>query len=166
MDFSTAYDVIWEKANYSFLIISFAFCFIGLTMIYFTIKKRRLQNLYNINFNIGLGFISFSIIGIFIVIFFQLGPLYKAKKMVANKEYNIVEGTVENYQPMPYEGHANEKFDVAGVHFEFSDYDINIGYHNSASHGGVIIAGRYVRIIYSTLMAKLTILKLETLRNK
>ncbi len=166
MDFSTAYDVTWEKANYSFLIIALAFCFIGIAMISFTCKKRSLQNLYNIIFNIGLGFISFSIIGIFVVIFFQLGPLYKAKKLVANKEYKIVEGTVDNYQPMPYEGHANEKFDVAGVHFEFSDYDINVGYHNSAAHGGVIKAGRYVRITYSTVSAKLTILKLEIQKGK
>jgi hypothetical protein len=163
MDFSTAYDVAWEKENYSFLIIALAFCFIGLSLIYFTYKKRSLQNII---FNIGLGFISFSLIGIFVVIFFQLGPLYKAKKLVANREYKIVEGTVDNYQPMPYEGHANEKFDVAGIHFEFSDYDINVGYHNSASHGGVIKAGRYVRITYSTVSAKLTILKLEIQNGK
>ena len=32
----------------------------------------------------------------------------------------IVEGYVENFEPMPYEGHAQESFDIEGVHFEYS----------------------------------------------
>lgn len=66
-----------------------------------------------------------------------------------NGNYKTVEGTVENYIPMPEEGHKQESFDVGGVHFEFSDYSLTIqGYHNAASHGGAIRPNLHVRIKY------------------
>jgi len=62
-------------------------------------------------------------------------------------EYQIAEGIVENFDPIPEEGHKHESFDVAGQHFEYSDFDLSRGgFNNAASHGGPIRAGLYVRI--------------------
>ena len=64
-------------------------------------------------------------------------------------DYEIVEGYVENFDPMPYEGHADESFEINGIYFSYSDYEIQQGYHNAKSHGGVISGdGQYLRIGY------------------
>ena len=55
-----------------------------------------------------------------------------------NDDYEIVEGYVENFIPMPYEGHSYESFEINGVRFSYSDYNIGFGYNNTKSHGGVI----------------------------
>lgn len=59
-----------------------------------------------------------------------------------------VEGTVENFVPMPFAGHATEHFDVAGHRFEYSDFVVTNGFNTAASHGGPIRAGILVRIGY------------------
>jgi len=62
--------------------------------------------------------------------------------------YSIVEGRVINFVPMPYEGHADESFSVGSQRFTYSDYEVTSGFHNSASHGGPIREGLYVRVTY------------------
>ena len=57
-------------------------------------------------------------------------------------DYQIVEGYVENFHPMPYAGHSNESFEICGVCFFYSDFVIQQGYHNAKSHGGVITGDR------------------------
>jgi len=64
-------------------------------------------------------------------------------------EYEIVEGYVENFDPMPYSGHAVESFEINGIYFSYSDYTARQGYHNAKSHGGVISGnGQYLKIGY------------------
>jgi hypothetical protein len=64
-------------------------------------------------------------------------------------EYETVEGYVKNFEPMPYAGHAKESFEINGVSFSYSDYEIQQGYHNAKSHGGVIKGdGQYLKIGY------------------
>ena len=64
-------------------------------------------------------------------------------------DYEIVEGYVENFDPMPPEGHKTESFDINGVHFSYTDYRVMTGYHNAKSMGGVITGnGQYLKIGY------------------
>ena len=66
-----------------------------------------------------------------------------------NGEYIIVEGYVQDFVPMPYEGHSEESFEIEGVSFSYSDYYIQSGYNNSKSHGGVIEGnGQHLKIGY------------------
>jgi hypothetical protein len=58
----------------------------------------------------------------------------------------VVEGLVEQFDPMPYEGHKDESFVVAGHRFHYSDYEVSAGFNQSASHGGPIREGSHVRI--------------------
>jgi hypothetical protein len=61
----------------------------------------------------------------------------------------VVEGYVENFDPMPYEGHGDESFEINGVTFSYSDYSIQPGYTNSKSHGGVIAGdGQHLKVGY------------------
>jgi hypothetical protein len=71
--------------------------------------------------------------------------------------YSIVEGTVTDFQPMPYEGHQEECFTVQTERFCYSDYILSPGFRNTASHGGPIRSGLPVRIAYSDS----TILRLD-----
>ena len=62
--------------------------------------------------------------------------------------YSTVEGIVEDFKPMPYEGHQDECFRVKNETFCYSDFDVQPGFHQSASHGGPIREGLPVRIAY------------------
>lgn len=86
---------------------------------------------------------------------------YKSITAFGSGKYKIVEGRVTDFVPMPYEGHADERFRVNGVPFSYSDYSITCGFNNSASHGGPISEGLYVRISYVGNI----ILKLEIAKN-
>lgn len=60
-----------------------------------------------------------------------------------------VEGYVENFYPMPYTGHDTEHFEIDGVYFEYTDFEITGGYNKSASHGGVVTEnGQHLKIKY------------------
>ena len=59
-----------------------------------------------------------------------------------------IEGVVDNFNPMPYEGHQLETFEVEGVKFGYSDFVLNGGFNNTASHGGPISDGLRVKICY------------------
>jgi hypothetical protein len=63
-------------------------------------------------------------------------------------QYSLVEGTVTDLHPMPYEGHDEECFTVETKRFCYSDYVVTPGFHNAASHGGPIRVGVHVRIAY------------------
>ena len=64
-------------------------------------------------------------------------------------DYEIIEGYVQNFIPMPYEGHSDESFEINGVKFAYSNYSIQSGYNNAKSHGGVIKGdGQHLKIGY------------------
>jgi len=60
----------------------------------------------------------------------------------------VVEGEVENFHPMPSGGHDTERFDVAGVHFEYSHWGMTQGFNQDVTVGGPVRSGLYVRIHY------------------
>jgi hypothetical protein len=56
-------------------------------------------------------------------------------------DYQLVEGIVTDFHPMPYEGHQEECFSVQDRRFCYSDYVVAPGFRNTASHGGPIRSG-------------------------
>jgi branched-subunit amino acid transport protein len=75
----------------------------------------------------------------------------------------VVEGSVEHFHPMPGGGHDSERFEVAGVHFEYSHWSISQGFNQDVTVGGPIREGLYVRIHYVRLADESfgTIVRLE-----
>jgi len=65
-----------------------------------------------------------------------------------NGKYEVVEGQVKDFVPMPYEGHSKESFVVNEYKFSYSDYDLTKGFNQSQSHGGPIREGLQVRITH------------------
>lgn len=76
-------------------------------------------------------------------------------------QYSVAEGVVEDFHPMPYEGHQSECFRVDKAKFCYSDYEVSPGFNQSASHGGPIRAGLPVRIAYYQDGLQESILRLE-----
>ena len=64
-------------------------------------------------------------------------------------EYEIVEGTVENFHPMPEVGHDTEHFEVDGVYFEYMARNAKHYYSQCKKDGGFITGnGQKVKIWY------------------
>ena len=79
------------------------------------------------------------------------------RKSYEQGDFKVVEGIVENFDPMPQSGHKMESFTIKGVRFEYSDFVVTPGFNNATSLGGPIKEGLPVRISYIGN----TILKLE-----
>src|SRR5664279_1807936 len=71
--------------------------------------------------------------------------------------FSIVQGQVEDFHPMPPQGHSAECFSVEHQRFCYGDNIISAGFNNDSAHGGPIRAGIPVRIAY----VGVDILKLE-----
>src|SRR5262249_16213533 len=70
------------------------------------------------------------------------------KELAQQNRCRVAEGPVEHFVPMPYTGHQQESFSVAGVLFRYSDFTITGGFNNTSSHGGPIRSDSHVRICY------------------
>lgn len=124
------------------IIIIVAFFIVGMSK--YDIQKKHHKSIKHVKI-ICLCFVLFGIVTICILI-----DMYR-KTVIAyrNDDYQIVEGYVVNFDPMPYGGHKDETFEINDVKFGYSDYTIMIGYHNTKSHGGVIRDnGQYLKIGY------------------
>jgi len=93
-----------------------------------------------------VGFSIFWTITAFLV---TLGAYWSGRETLLTGKAQYVEGVVQDFVPMPYQGHAVESFDVNGVSFHYSDFIVGGGFNNTSSHGGPIRAGMFVRIWYS-----------------
>ena len=60
----------------------------------------------------------------------------------------VVEGNVSRFEPMPWSGHARERFCVDNQCFDYSDFNVTSGFNNTSSHGGPIRDGLRVRVTY------------------
>jgi len=73
----------------------------------------------------------------------------------------VITGIVADFVPMPFEGHADERFCVDTVCFHYSDYQHTGGFNHTSSHGGPITEGLPVRVTYAPSPGANVILKLE-----
>ena len=132
------------------LLVGVVFLFNSLLIIKSKYKEKGWDGFVASFFKIA-GFIVAPIgIGLSLLLTIGMSIEHKEyKEKLANNDVFVVEGYVENFHPMPYEGHDTEHFEISGVHFEYSDYVITNGYHKSASHGGVVTRnGQHLKVKY------------------
>lgn len=150
------YDLVFDAAqggyrNWPFVAGGLLFVLIGA----FLVKNRR--NLPTM-FPGGMGpkaasafayvFLVFSVLWT-TVAFTATGRDYATVRNAVQKgDTEVVEGRVEDFVPMPYAGHAMERFSVCGVPFSYSDYVVTTGFNHTSSHGGPIRPGLWVRLSY------------------
>ena len=137
-------NILYEASSkFDFSILILPIIMIIFALLFPLFVKKSFEN-KNQKLNISLVrivcliFIVNIILWSAIVIIAQLRMYDKTVGAYTRGEYQIVEGYVENFDPMPYEGHKNESFEINGVQFSYSDYNIHPGYNNAKSHGGVI----------------------------
>lgn len=163
----TNYEIVFEiskesyKNNSIIPLILAGICVLIFFIVLNFYKKRPI----NRNYGYIIGVISFCILLLFV--YFENKPFIKSKddflnKIIEKKEFNIVEGEIENFHPMPYEGHDMESFTVKGIYFEYSDFVFNYGFNNTSSHGGPIKNnGQEVRLSYFNKDGLNHIIKIE-----
>lgn len=84
----------------------------------------------------------------------------RLENILIDNQYKIAERAVKNFDLMPHSGHKDESFEVNGVMFAYSDYNVSNAFNNTKSHGGPIDVNSYVRIYYAEDGEKNPILKL------
>ena len=150
MNYKLVFDI--SQAGYKswpFPAIGFIFIAIGLLFVLF--RKRipgwwrnhpRERNVFSFSF---LGFAVIWTFSSFWGTYNDYSAMRSAQKAGS---FNVAEGKVTNFIPMPYDGHSMEKFCVQGHCFEYSDYAISSGFNNTSSHGGPIREGLPVRVTF------------------
>jgi hypothetical protein len=94
-------------------------------------------------------FVGFAVIWTIMAFLGTFVGYWHGREKLLSGKAQYVEGTVQDFVPMPYQGHAEESFTVNGVGFRYSDYVVGAGFNLTASHGGPIREGLHVRIWYS-----------------
>ncbi len=94
-------------------------------------------------------FLGFAVFWTLTAFGISFGSFLSGRETLLSGKADYLEGSVENFIPMPYQGHASESFTVKGIPFRYSDYEITSGFNQTASHGGPIREGMQVRIWHS-----------------
>jgi hypothetical protein len=103
------------------------------------------------------GFFLLWTIGVSFAVF---GEYFSVKSALKRGQFEIVEGKVTDFDPMPWEGHKFESFVVNGHRYKYSDFVVTCGFNNTTSHGGPIREGLQLRITdVRGVIAKLEIAK-------
>jgi hypothetical protein len=93
----------------------------------------------------------FLLCGIVVTIFVLAGTYLQYTSALNDYKkgnYNIVDGIVTDFVPMPYTGHSYECFTVNTRRFCYADPMGTPGFNNTRSHGGPIRPGLHVRVSY------------------
>lgn len=107
-----------------------------------TIRSRILMQI------VGFVLIAFSCVLGYTFAKISVEDFVKLRVALKHGWYQVAEGPVENFVPMPYQGHAVEHFTVGGIRFAYSTYEVTNCFNHTASHGGPVRAGLHVRISY------------------
>jgi len=163
MDYKIVYEVINDGMKTHWL-MPILFILIGLGISIFNIKYNKSKS-FKKTYTIVFGFI-FSGFALLFTLFTAPSAIreyYETRNIYKNGDYTIIEGELENFDPMPYGGHMHESFTVKGVSFDYSDFDESYyGFNNTASHGGPLKRnGQQVRLSYITNGDRNVILKIE-----
>jgi hypothetical protein len=95
-----------------------------------------------------VGFLGFAVIWIGAAFHFTYGEYVRLSRVLDAGAASVVEGRVEDFHPMPYTGHQDESFVVAGRRFQYSDFEPTCAFNTGRSHGGPIEQGLQVRLWY------------------
>jgi hypothetical protein len=162
MEYKTVFELT-DKVIDPITLLPLLFVVVGVAVAWFNIKYNKStspKRMFTIIF--GFAFSGFALIGTLFIFPREILIRNKTKEMIENKEYRVVEGKIENFHPMPRSGHEVESFDVNCVHFEYSDYMLQYGFNNTASHGGPLKQnGQEVRLAYITRNGHNRIIRIE-----
>ena len=166
MDYTVVYDAAKVAPEWWFPALGLVFIAIGLLLWRF---RHRMQSWWHGPFARSpkwitgwcLFWLGFSIVWTTFATISVFGPYFQVQRALRAGSAAIVEGPVEDFHPMPYNGHDTERFTVQGVHFAYSDFIVGAGFNHASAYGGPIRPGLFVRIHYVGPAEDASILKLE-----
>lgn len=141
--------VLFEVSNQSLspsFLIAPAFLFLlGVAAVW--MEKRKIG--YHPIKGMGYVICALSLIGALVIGAWTYFDRSEGAEALRTGAYSVVSGSVEDFRAMPYEGHAEESFVIAGRRFSYSDYVHTGCFNQTASHGGPIRSGQMLRVFYS-----------------
>ena len=145
LGYHTVFEIGLGNMNWSFPLVGVLLFAVGIVLIWLGHHYRwqRLRQRF-----LGYFLVVFSFIWLMATFGFPYSQYRRLELAYRDGGYSMVEGEVQDFKPMPYEGHTDECFTVSDKRFCYSDFEITAGFHNAASHGGPIRQGLPVRIFY------------------
>ena len=114
-----------------------------------TIRRKKVIKGHKVNICICSFALLVSLVVCGVVISSQLDMYQNIVVAYEEGRYASVEGYVEDFIPMPAEGHAHETFQINGIEFDYSDYTVLQGYNKTKVYGGVISGnGQHLKVRY------------------
>jgi hypothetical protein len=144
MDYVTVFDISKQQFEWWWPAIGLLIFALGIVFIKFISRWPSQKNAKII----GWVMVVFGPIFTIVVYNSQTSMWTDWRSVYERGGYSTVEGVVHDFKPMPYEGHQDECFWVENRKFCYSDYVVQPGFRQSASHGGPIREGLPVRIAY------------------
>ncbi len=143
-EYVTVYQISKQSTDWGFALAGGIPLLVGIILIFAKRKFKWEQPHWAMPiFACGFGILWLCVAGVSVV-----HESSNALTVYTRGEYQVVEGVVTNFHPMPYEGYQDECFSVQDKRFCYSDYMVTPGFHNATSHGGPIRSGLPVRIAY------------------
>ena len=140
--FQTVFEISLKAFPWRLFAVCALFVVIGICLVRFSGGKQIRQV-------VGGFAVAFSLLMILLLGIRQIPDFVEKWRAYANGKYSVVEGPVEDFHPMPYEGHQNEWFKVRGNTFAYSSFDETPCFRSAASHGGPIRPGLNVRVYFT-----------------
>ena len=142
MHFDVVFDVAQQNA------VSIWWVLAGLPLLLVALGLTLLRKRMRSNVPAGIAWLV-ALPGVFWMIATGvnlLGGRAVLKDALSSNRCEIVEGRITALDPMPFEGHKDERIIVGDKRFYYSDYGMTPGFHLTVSHGGPLRVGQYVRI--------------------
>jgi competence protein ComGC len=166
MEYTTVYEYTLGNNNFFHIIPLLLLTVFGFGIAIFFKKQIKKFSTFR-QFLIFIGYIIGGIPLIMVVVmFFKMPSLLKEerelKEIIQEEKYKVIEGEVEDFSIREESGHIFESFKLNDVTFEYSDYIINEGFHQTSKNNGPIYKnGQRIKISYITKDNQNLILKLE-----
>jgi hypothetical protein len=140
-NYQTVFHIGLGSFPWSFMLVPALMIAVGCALIRFQSGKQIRQV-------VGWVVISVSLLSIFLVSLSLIPEFLEVRHAYLTGDSSIIEGTVENFHPMPSLGPAKESFSVRDVAFSYYVGELTPCFHNDPPRRGPIHAGLNVRIYY------------------
>lgn len=142
MDYIVVFDAV-ENGYHPGVSLFIGLFFVALgAAITFVSRSMR----HSLKGSFAVMFFGFAIFWTFGFVAVTWSEYYEFTSSLRENRCDVIEGAVEQFHPMPIGGHDVESFVVSGKHFEYSDWTVTSGFHQSSTYGGPIRGGMHVRI--------------------
>lgn len=138
------FDIGARPFDWKSLLSSFGLFLLGLSLVVMRKKKIGVFLIKNIGYIMGC--VSVLVMAYMLTSWFS--KKREGSEALQKGNFSLVEGKVNNFKPMPYEGHAEESFTLERERFSYSDYVYTPCFNHSSAHGGPIRADLHIRVSY------------------